>query len=74
MPTKRALKRQQLTEFDLRKRAHTDPRAKKALDRFYELKKPGREPEIWYSEHNGYDVFDSVERASFLARMHREWH
>ncbi|KAF0212701.1 MAG: hypothetical protein FD139_160 [Methylocystaceae bacterium] len=74
MPIKRSLQRRQISDLELIKLAHTDARAKLALDSFYELSKRGKRPEIWFSELNGYDVFDSVERASLLARGHKSWH
>lgn len=47
-----------LTEIQLLKRAHSDPDAAKELDRYYEIEKAGGNPEIRYSEFNGYRVID----------------
>jgi hypothetical protein len=68
VPSKRALKKQEMTEAELMKRGNNDPRARQALNRWHELKAKGAVVKIWYSDHNGYQVVDMNEEATRL------WH
>jgi hypothetical protein len=72
VPTKKALKRHPLTEDDLMGRAHRDPRALEAWERWRTITAKGGTPEAWWSEHNGYRVFDSLEWVLLNSRLRRE--
>lgn len=71
MPTKKALERRRVTLDELSRFSY-EPRVQRALESYQAFKAQGIEPEVWFSEFNGYDVFDPTERAVTLARLHRE--
>lgn len=68
MPSKRALKKYEMTEAELMKRGNSDPRAREAWMRWHELKAKGAVVKAWYSDYNGYQVVDMDEEASRLRR------
>ena len=58
MVSNRKRRRHVLTLAQLESRAHSDQDAHRALLRYEELSKAGKEPEIYFSGFNGYTVRD----------------